>query len=362
MGFVSIIIVNYNGKDFNSSCINSILKQSYQDFEIIFVDNASSDGSLEEVNETYQKEIKNNKLIIIKNDKNTGFAGGNNVGVLHANKKSEYICLLNNDTTVPENWLEELIIAIELDKELGAVGSIILNKGMERKTSSKTFNNKEINTSSFFGDTVRKKIPEKEFKTGIFYTAAISGCCFLYRKEIIDTPFEEYYFAYAEDIFLSWLIISCGYKIAYVAKSLVYHIGSGSFGKSPSDIKLFHGNKNQIINYIIFYNIGRKILLFPLFIGVQLSHIFINHPRKRIKSKYESWKRIYKNRSKLSTTKRHITTQKKISQREFISKLSYKFNDEVFYTSQKKRQINMIVAINKIYKIYCYIFGIPYTK
>ena len=68
---VSIILLNYNGIKFNIPCINSILKQSYQNFEIIFVDNVSTDKSLEEVKKTYQKEVQSKKIIIVENIKNT---------------------------------------------------------------------------------------------------------------------------------------------------------------------------------------------------------------------------------------------------------------------------------------------------
>ena len=76
---VSIILLNYNGKKFNKACIDSILKQSYQDFEIVFVDNISTDGSVKEVESLYAKEIAAKKIKIIRSAENTGFSGGNNL-------------------------------------------------------------------------------------------------------------------------------------------------------------------------------------------------------------------------------------------------------------------------------------------
>ena len=101
---ISIIIVNYNGKKWLQKCLDSLLCQTYNNFEIIFVDNGSSDDSVEFVNNNYKDE----RIKIIKSDKNLGFAGGNNLGI--DNSKGEYILLLNNDTWVEFDFLEKLFI------------------------------------------------------------------------------------------------------------------------------------------------------------------------------------------------------------------------------------------------------------
>lgn len=332
----SIILLNYNGKQFNIPCIDSILQQNYQDFEIIFVDNVSTDGSLEEVKKRYQKEIQSKKMIIVENNKNTWFAWGNNLWITYADKKSEYICLLNNDTTVPENRLLELVKGIQSDIKLWAVGSIILDKGYEEKIKEKILIKKTVTVSSLFGESVRKDIPENEYKKWIFYTSVLSGCSLLYRKNIIETPFPERYFAYAEDIFFSRLLIIKWYKMAMIWSSLVYHFWSGSFGKNPSESKLFYGNRNQICNFLIFYDFWTKVRLFPLFFIVQIWHISINAPFRRLKAKIKARIWIRKHRQYINMIKKYIKKHKKISQSEFSKKLSYKFNDEIFFTKQKK--------------------------
>ena len=97
---VSIILLNYNWKQFNSDCIDSILKQTYHDYEIIFVDNKSTDWSLEDVEKCYKKEIESWKIKIVKNCENLWFAWWNNSWVRESSKDSKYIWLLNNDTVV----------------------------------------------------------------------------------------------------------------------------------------------------------------------------------------------------------------------------------------------------------------------
>jgi len=362
MWSVSIILLNYNWKEFNKPCIDSILGQNYHDFEIIFVDDASTDTSLEEVKECYQQEIYNKKIIIVENLENTWFAWSSNLWVKNVSKKSEYICFLNNDTIVPNNWLEELIKWIESDMKLWGVWSIILNHWMEAQIKHKIFDDKNIVTSSFFSESVWKKIPDNEFKKWIFHVSVVSWCCFLYRKKLVNEPFKDYYFAYSEDFFLSWIILLQWYKLAIVWNSLVYHVGSGSFGREPSDFKLFHWNKNQIINFLVFYNRWIKLKLFPLFLLIQLWHLFVNVPWKRFKAKYKSWIRIYKNWWKIKKTKKYIMSNAKITQNSFLKQLSCKFNDEVFFVQQKKWQIMIIKITNKIFRFYCKILLIPFEK
>lgn len=362
MWFVSIMLLNYNWRKFNKDCIDSILLQKYKDFEIVFVDNSSVDGSLEEVEKIYEKEIRLKKIIIVKSSINLWFTWWNNLWVKYTNPQSEYICLLNNDTVVPDNWLEELVKWIESDNRLWAIGSLILDKWHEEEIKEKIFDKKQIVTSSLIWESVWKDIPANEFEKWIFYTSVLSGCCLMYRKEIVEYPFPSFYFAYAEDFFLSRLILLKWYKMAVVWNSFVYHAWSWSFGKKPSDFKLFYGNRNQILNFIIFYSFWPKFKLLPLFIITQIAHLWINVPLKRLKAKISARIRIIKNKNEINKIRLYINNQRKTSEQGFISQLSYKFNDEVFFVEQKKWQVNLIKCINKLFKIYCQIFNIKHKK
>ena len=119
---VSIIIVNYNGKRFLKECLSTVLVSKYPNFEVIFVDNASTDKSLDFVSSVFT----NNKFLkIIRNSKNLGFGPANNVGFNHA--KGEYIVFLNNDTSVEPDWLEILVEAMESDETIGLASPLFLN-------------------------------------------------------------------------------------------------------------------------------------------------------------------------------------------------------------------------------------------
>lgn len=114
---VSIIIVNWNSKDYIKNCIDSLLNQTFQDFEIILVDNGSTDDSLEYVEKKYPQ------ISIIKNKKNLGFAAGNNIGI--KNSSGKFIALFNQDAVTDKEWLYELVGALESSEKIaGAVGKI----------------------------------------------------------------------------------------------------------------------------------------------------------------------------------------------------------------------------------------------
>ena len=154
---VSIIILNWNGWKDTIVCLESLYQTNYSNFNVILVDNASTDNSIDKIRE-FSKNISKKKygffdynfkdnifietkanieldsyknLILIKNDKNYGFAEGNNIGIKFAfdNLNPQYILLLNNDTLVDINFLKELFNVVESDKEIGSVQSLLLRPG-----------------------------------------------------------------------------------------------------------------------------------------------------------------------------------------------------------------------------------------
>ncbi|MDD3302627.1 MAG: glycosyltransferase family 2 protein [Candidatus Gracilibacteria bacterium] len=353
---VSIVLVNYNGKKFNIECLNSILIQNYQDFEIVFVDNNSSDNSLDEVEKTFGQQINNGKIKIIKNNINLGFTGGNNKGVKKC--KGEYICLLNNDVTVPENWLQELIDGIQKDKSLGAIGSIILDKGYENDIKKLYFNTKLKIVSTHFGDIDTIKITENEIKNDIIYTNLISGCCFMYKKEIIDFLFPEFYFAYGEENFLSNVILLKGYKLGLSLKSFVNHYGSGSFGKKPTLKKVMNGTRNQLINFILFHSKKELLILFPLFITYHIFNSLFNYQHIRILGKIMAVFSFLYYIKNVYLLNQYINNIRKIDTYEFSSNFSYKLLENSYLTRFKGFKAKTLNIINNSYKIYFKIFKI----
>ena len=112
---VTIVIPNYNGKHFMEPCLASLDKQTYKDFKLLVVDNASSDGSIPYMKEFYPE------IEVIALDKNYGFSKAVNVGIQHS--KTPYVILLNNDTTVDPHYVEEMVKAIKKSNRIFSVSS-----------------------------------------------------------------------------------------------------------------------------------------------------------------------------------------------------------------------------------------------
>lgn len=219
---VSIIVLNWNGKTYLEDCLLSLQHTAYPNLEIMVVDNASTDGSEEIV-------TKYSNILLIKNDKNYGYAGGNNIGFSHATGK--YIVALNNDMVVKPDWLDEPIKFLESDSTIGVVGCRQMR--LDKKTIDGLFSYIENNLCvNSFG--VNQLFENKfcEFKPG--YVMSINGGSAIYRKNVIDKlgGFDECFFGYYEDSDLCMRIFVHGWKILYSPNSVVYHAGSASFKKN----------------------------------------------------------------------------------------------------------------------------------
>jgi len=115
---VSMIVLNYNGKQMLERCLSSIINQTFSDFEIIFVDNASTDGSVAFVKQKYPND---SRIRTIVNDRNYGPVRGLNIGA--SLSKGEYVAFLNNDIELDSNWLATLVSVLESDTSIGAASS-----------------------------------------------------------------------------------------------------------------------------------------------------------------------------------------------------------------------------------------------
>lgn len=352
----SIIILNYNWKEFNKNCIDSLLLQTFKNFEIIFVDQCSIDWSLEEVENLYEKEIKNWKIKIVKNSENNWFTWWNNLGVKYADKDSKYICLLNNDTIVPKDWLEKLVQSIEKDDWLWAVSCLILDKWYEDKIRNQVFNNKKKCISSIFWESIYVDMDKEEINSKFYYTSFLCWCCFLYKRDLIKEPFPQYYFAYAEDVFLSWNIMNMWYKLWVCLDTYISHYWSWSFWTKPSQLKLFHWNKNQIINFLVFYPVFYKILLFPVFLVKEIAHLFMWAPMMRVNAKLKWWWWILKNYNLIITLRVFVKKNRAISSFDFYKQLSFKLSDSYYFD---RKILKLLVNIWNIFFImYCSILEV----
>ena len=345
---VSIILLNYNGKQFNKNCIASILLQTYKNYEIIFVDNKSTDGSVEEIEDFFYKEISSWKIKIVKNEENLWFAWWNNVWVMNSSKKAKYIRLLNNDTIVDENSLMELVKWFESDRELWAVSSIILDKWQELQINKMT-ENWMVRIMSPFWLQVWEKA---NVKNNILYTNFLCGCSFMYKKSLVEKPFFDFYRIYAEDLQLSRELILKWYKLWICKNSKVYHFWSATMNKMPYT-KIYLNTRNLMLNYHAFINGSSRVKIFVPRLIFFLLCMIINRSDfiTCIKANRNSMLWLRKNKKYVNLVRERVNEWRNISEMEFLSTMSCKLveDDYLHPNSLKQKLINIINFSNRLY-------------
>jgi len=240
--FVSIIIVNYNGKHYLEECLSSLGGSDYprDRIEVILVDNASTDGSFEYV----KKKFPNVRILQL--NKNYGFCKPNNEGVKIA--KGEYVVFLNNDTAVDKKWLSELVKGVLSDKDVVSCASKMLY--YQRKEIINTAGGKITIIGGGFYRGYGDKDGEKYNK--FEYTGFGCGAGVLVKKVFFEKigGFDEDYYAACEEHDLGWKSWLYGYKVLYVPTAVMYHKESGTFGSKSSSqpIKVYLITRNRLYN------------------------------------------------------------------------------------------------------------------
>lgn len=254
---VSIIIVNWNGKENLKECLASLAKISYSPYEIIVVDNGSTDGSVEEIEKRYE-DIK-----ILRNKENLGFAEGNNVG--YQKSEGKYILFLNNDTIVTPRFLDELVNFLEKNPQVGAVQSKIVfhRPGTVLHGKINSVGSFLIGSGFLFHQGYGKDPdnPKYNHSREIF---SVNGACFLVRRKVLEKigVFDTDYFAYFEESDLSQRIWLAGYKIYYDPNGLIYHKGAQSAQKLPVSFIQYHSFKNRLCTYLKNFSLKNLLKIF----------------------------------------------------------------------------------------------------
>lgn len=217
---MSIVIVNYNGKRFIKPCLDSVLKSHYPSFEVIVVDNASQDESVN-ILKTFSD---NPKVKLVFSKKNLQFAGGNNLGILHST--GSYIIFLNFDTTVDPDWLSELKRAFDSNDNVSALQSLLLlpdKKTINSLGGTIDYCVKLVPSPYFWGVN-----PEAAAEHRLFYAC---GAALAVRKSVLDKVGVFDSDMPTDEVDLCWRINLQGGHIVLAPKSVVYHFCGGAFGR-----------------------------------------------------------------------------------------------------------------------------------
>jgi GT2 family glycosyltransferase len=236
---VSVVIPNLNGRNLLGDCLTSLERQSFRDFEVVLVDNASDDRSVDFVKDNFGWVAK-----IIENSENAGFARASNQGIEAS--EGEYIALLNNDTEAHPRWLEELVNAADANAEVGMLASKTL-----------FFDDRNVIDTTghlFYPDGLnrgrgRLEPDEGQYddKTDVFFP---SGCAALYKKAMFEEIglFDEHHFAYGDDTDIGIRGRLAGWGCIFVPGAIVYHHYSMTTGVySPAKVYLVERNRIWIV-------------------------------------------------------------------------------------------------------------------
>jgi GT2 family glycosyltransferase len=236
---VSIIVVNYNGilslNGLLYECLKSLLSTDYPNFEVIFVDNASNDNSVEYV----EKSFSNHRLKVLRLDRNYMYFGGLEKGAKVADESSKYLVFMNNDVVVTSRWLRELIEVMERDGGIGIACPVALN-----------FDGSQ-HWMGLFVDKFIFPYPVHFLIKKNFLASAPCGPIYVIRRSLIgDSLFDKYLVIYREEEYVGHITWLKGFKIVYVPTAIVFHRSSATISKYHSSIFRFHYYKNEL--YILF--------------------------------------------------------------------------------------------------------------
>jgi len=232
---VTISIVTYNPGDEIITCLDSLKAQTFQDFEVIIIDNASTDNSIDKVQRNYPE------ITILHQENNLGFGKAHNIAIRKTD--SPWVLVLNQDVILEPTALEEMM-KFTSNKSLASIGpKLYLTK------DQKNIDTTGIKKLFFFHYKERMDQQDQQ-------VWGISGSCALYRKEALDSVayanseyFDEFFFMYKEDIDLAERLNKKGWKAQFASTAIGYHNRTASKSVSrfnrPEYIKQ-HSYKNHL--------------------------------------------------------------------------------------------------------------------
>lgn len=329
---VSIIIVNFNGQKYLHDCLSSIENNPGVLYEVIFVDNASSDNSVNFVKKYFPK------VTIIQNNVNLGFAGGSNIGIRQV--RGEYILLLNNDTIAEKDFLRNFIKAFDEIPNLGCVQpKIVLMKDPNIIDSCGSY----LTDTSFLYHYGYDKNQSLEKYNHPFPVFSVKGVAILTKKEIIEKIglFDDDFWCYYEETDFCHRAWLAGYECWYYPKVKIYHAAGGTtLTYFQNSYIQFHNFKNKPASFIMNFEAITLLKFLPIYLVINffLGIFFLI----KLKPKYFAslikallWNIIHIKRTLLK--RHHVQLLRKISDKDIFRKvkrnpkLSYYYYQQIIF-------------------------------
>lgn len=267
---LTIVVINYNAKDFLEHCLSSIFRNSpISDLKVIVVDNNSSDGSVQMVKEKFpQVELSDN-------EQNLGYARAANYALRRIYTK--YTLLLNSDTEIFPTSLERLLEFAESKSEAAAIGPMLTNPDGTLQYSCRRFPSFWVGTMHALLSPILPSNPfTKSYQLETWDHKEehevdwVSGAAMLFRTEAVREVsfFDEDYFMYAEDMDICWRLRQAGWRIYYLPSAKVlHHIGQSSRLESPRMV-IEHHKSIYHFNSKVYRGFPRIILRWIIGLGL----------------------------------------------------------------------------------------------
>ena len=325
-----MVILNCNGWRDTEKCLKSFFKQTYDNYHILLIDNGSHNESVAKLS-----KIKHKKLTFIQEPVNLGFAGGVNIGIRRSiEEKYDYVMLLNNDAQAEPDWLEVMIKTFKDHPDIGAsTGLLLTADGKRIDGAGDTFSKWGI-PALRLNEEPRRLAPESGYVFGA------TGGATLYRTDLFREIglYDEKYFAYDEDVDISFRTQLAGYKIWYEKSAIAYHKHSATAKKMPGLItkQLFRNLPMLFIKNMPFpltISVGfRFFLLYWLFLPYVTLKGDFKYAIKGLFASVTLWPHAFRERRRIQKSK----------------KVDYKYIKSIMYPKIPLRSVRKIEEVFRV--------------
>lgn len=294
----SIVVVNWNGLRFLDRCLGALQAQELDGgFEVVLVDNGSTDGSVEHVRAAHPA------VRVVEAGRNLGFSAGADLGIAAA--RGRHLVLLDNDTEVRPGWLSALVAAAEGDQRVGAVDCKVLFKeppgtinsaGLMMVADGRTI-------GRGFGEPDRGQYDQPAEVFGACTTAS------LFRRRMLEEvgPLDPAFFAYLDDTDLSWRMRLAGWRVVYEPKAVVEHVSNGTGGRA-SDLLLFRVNRNRLFLLVKNAPAGRALR--------ELALLRVDAPARRLRLRLRVATSLVRHLPGLLLARRRVRKSRRVADAE----------------------------------------------
>ena len=267
MNRAAVVVVNYKGIEDTKHCLEALSEQTFKESVIIAVENGSHDGSAEEFKK-FEKKY-GNRLVTLYNDKNLGFDGGVNTGIRWAMEhRLEYVILCNNDAIADKNWVKSLVETADIRPGYGIVtGLLLLKDGTTIDSTGDWYSSWGLPFPRHRHEKTTKAPPGEDV-----FGATGGGSLFRIKMLRQIGLFDEDFFAYYEDIDISFRAQLAGWKVYYEPNAIAYHQQGATADRMPGHFAVYQTFKNLPLLFI--KNVPRG-LLFSIGVRFWLAYILM---------------------------------------------------------------------------------------